>query len=137
MGCIIHELACLKVPFQAENYLHLADVIKNSTKPDIPDRYTSKLAQIIDLMMNKDPEKRPTSKQLLEHPIIIQCLLELNLKTRNLLGRQKSEQANREREFNTKLEKLKQKEERLRQKSKEVERLKQKYEIKLMQLQEK
>lgn len=64
LGCIIHEMASLCVPFQAENYLRLAEVITKAEKPAIPEKYSKDLANIIDIMMDKKPKNRPDSNQL-------------------------------------------------------------------------
>lgn len=70
LGCIIYEMATLSVPFKAENYLQLAQVITEQEMPDIPSRYSEKLGNIIKVMTHKDPKCRPTAMRLLECPEI-------------------------------------------------------------------
>jgi len=97
LGCIIHEMASLKVPFQAENYLRLADVITNSTKAALPDKYSKELHEMVDLLMNKDPKKRPNSKQLLQHHVISEMNSKATQKKRIILDKREIELAHRER----------------------------------------
>ncbi|CAI2383666.1 unnamed protein product [Moneuplotes crassus] len=120
LGCIIHEMAALDVPFRAENYLRLAEVISKGEKSPIPERYSEDLHKLIDLMMRKDPKIRPSASKLLTHPKISECLTRINLKKRMDLKVEREEFLKRQKE-------LFKKEQLLRKKERELERLNKKY----------
>ena len=129
LGCILHEMAWLEVPFRAENYIRLAEIISKSKKGPIPDRYSKELSKIIDLMTQKNPEKRPNASQLLHHPKIADCLVNINLKKRSILKTEKEE-------FFKRQTSLFERELKLKQKEREVEKLKIYYQKKIKELEE-
>lgn len=114
LGCILHEMACLKVPFRAENYLKLAEVITKAKMARLPDRYSEELQLIIDKMTEKDPKSRPTAAQLLEYPRINHKLMYLTIKDRTTMFRTIDDLDNRERQIQEKEEELNKKEEELK-----------------------
>lgn len=56
LGCILYEMAALKVPFKAENLLMLAEVITQAVKPKLSDEYSDELKDLINWMTEKDPK---------------------------------------------------------------------------------
>lgn len=107
----------------------LAEVITKQQQSDLPSRYSEELNKIVKVMMNKDPKDRPTAENLLSHPNICATLSKINLKTRSFLIKEKSNLKKKENE-------LALQEERLRRASRKVERMRQEYEVKLKQLEE-
>jgi serine/threonine protein kinase len=53
--------------FEGSNVLSLANKITNDPVPDIPSKYSPKMHELIEWLLAKDPEQRPSSKQILEH----------------------------------------------------------------------
>ena len=129
LGCVIYEMASLSVPFKAENYLQLATVITELEMPDIPSRYSDKLANIIKIMTHKDPKLRPTAIKLLECPEINSQLASINYKKRLILKQQKEQLDKKNRE-------LLEKEQKLRKQYRELEKLKNQCNDKLKQIEE-
>lgn len=70
LGCVIFEMATLKVPFDASTIQELYKKITQSTVDAIPNRYSSQLADIIHLFLAKNPKNRPSVLEAMEIPII-------------------------------------------------------------------
>lgn len=67
LGCISHELCCLESAFTGNNMITLVTAIRSSKTTRIPKYYSSDLQQLIDWMLTKEANKRPSAKQILEH----------------------------------------------------------------------
>ena len=70
LGCIIYELCALEVPFNGNNMGELIKNIKSGRYIPIPNIYSNDLKKIIALMLQINPAKRISSKELLYLPII-------------------------------------------------------------------
>ena len=71
LGCVLHELCALDVPFTATSMAALVRKIVGGK----PRRLTSKFSQIqpmVDKMLSKDGSKRPSMKRLLSTPLLQQ-----------------------------------------------------------------
>lgn len=75
LGCLIHELAALKVPFEAESIPQLYSKVSATRAPRIPPQYTEQLQSFISLCLEKNPAKRPSADQLLALPSVRSRLL--------------------------------------------------------------
>ena len=69
LGIVLYEMTALKYPFQ---YAKNSDLFKAITKKEVdlnylPFNYSKELKNIIKGCLKKDPTKRPTLDQLLEH----------------------------------------------------------------------
>jgi NIMA (never in mitosis gene a)-related kinase len=67
LGCVLYEMAALKPPFRAENMEGLYNkVVKGKLKiytgniAKISDKYSSDLFDVIRLLLQVNPENRPT-----------------------------------------------------------------------------
>ena len=70
-GCIIYEMASLKMPFRGTSMQVLySNVMKGDFAP-LPLRYSDDLMKIIKIMLVKNPEKRPSAEELLNNEIIL------------------------------------------------------------------
>lgn len=69
-GCIIYETASLRAPFEATTHYALAKKIKSGQLDRIPSTYTDDLMNVIQSMIQQDPEKRPSADDILQHPQI-------------------------------------------------------------------
>ncbi|XP_007257422.3 serine/threonine-protein kinase Nek9 isoform X1 [Astyanax mexicanus] len=79
MGCVLYELLTLTRTFDATNPLNLCVKIVqgNWTMEVNSDVYSSELIKIVYACLDQDPEKRPTSDQILDQPIISRVRQEL------------------------------------------------------------
>ena len=80
IGCILYEMTTLHVPFLGLNMQELYKNISSEKYKPIPKMYSKNLNEIIDLMLIKDPLKRPSADDLLNNKIILEKKKELNLK---------------------------------------------------------
>ena len=70
LGCILYEMTTLYVPFLGLNMEELYNNILNLKYKPIPKIYSKDLNEIINLMLNKDPDNRPSAAELLNNKII-------------------------------------------------------------------
>ena len=68
LGCFLYELTTLHPPFEAHNHLSLALKIKSGKIDRIPDKYSNNLSKVIFRMLNTDPGKRPSIKDIISFP---------------------------------------------------------------------
>ena len=80
IGCILYEMTSLHVPFLGLNMQELYYNILNLKYKPIPKIYSKELNEIINLILNKDPKKRPSTTELLNNTIIVNKIKELNIK---------------------------------------------------------
>ena len=64
LGCILHEMAELKKPFDGTNLPALIKKIVDGTYESIKGNYSNGLRQLALEMLHKDPDKRPSSTQI-------------------------------------------------------------------------
>jgi NIMA (never in mitosis gene a)-related kinase len=68
LGCFIYELAALRPPFEASNHLALAMKIKEGKFERLPALYSESLHKTVNWMLQRDPEKRPSVRDLVKMP---------------------------------------------------------------------
>ena len=66
LGCILHEMAELKKPFDGTNLPALIKKIVNGAYESIRGNYSNGLKQLALEMLHKDPDKRPSSTQIVQ-----------------------------------------------------------------------
>ena len=71
-GCIIYEMASLKMPFRGTSMQMLYNNVMKGNIDPIPSRYSVELMEIIKIILTKNPNKRPSAEELLKNPIILQ-----------------------------------------------------------------
>ena len=71
LGCILYELCQLKPPFRGTSLKNLCINIQKGMYNPIPDFYSDNLKRVIGMMLQKDPDKRPTTGQILSCDIIV------------------------------------------------------------------
>lgn len=79
LGCVVYEMAALRLPFEAPSLAELCKRIRTAPIVRIPVRYSDELYDIVKLMVAKDPRARPSTEELLVHPLIVRKMLEQNL----------------------------------------------------------
>jgi NIMA (never in mitosis gene a)-related kinase len=70
LGCILYELCTLKHAFDAANMNQLLMAIIRGRYTPIPSTYSKELQDLVDRMLTKEPEKRPTINEVLKTPFI-------------------------------------------------------------------
>jgi len=70
LGCVLYEMCVLKHAFDANNLLGLVWKIVQETYPPVPEQYSEDLRQLVQVMLNKDPAKRPTIDDILQRDFI-------------------------------------------------------------------
>ncbi|XP_063267596.1 serine/threonine-protein kinase Nek4 isoform X2 [Prinia subflava] len=72
LGCCVYEMATLKHAFNAKDMNSLAYRIIEGKLPPMPKDYSPQLVGIIQTMLSKKPEERPSVKSILRQPYIKQ-----------------------------------------------------------------
>ncbi|XP_053577005.1 serine/threonine-protein kinase Nek4 isoform X2 [Bombina bombina] len=72
LGCCVYEMATLKHAFNAKDMNSLVYRIIEGKLPPMPKEYSSELGELIGTMLSRQPEKRPSVKQILRKPFIKQ-----------------------------------------------------------------
>ena len=70
LGCVLYEMATLKVPFEAGSLPELFKKVTRGLIAKIPSTYSDNLYTMIKLCLTVDPRSRPSITQLLEHPLV-------------------------------------------------------------------
>jgi NIMA (never in mitosis gene a)-related kinase len=70
MGCILYEMAALRVPFDAPNIRALVSKITRGPVPVIPPRYSQDLQRLCGDLLQKEERKRPSSTDVLRYTIV-------------------------------------------------------------------
>ena len=61
LGIILYELCTLKHPFIADNLLGLVfKIVQEDPEPIVTTKYSQELIDLIKILLQKDPEKRPS-----------------------------------------------------------------------------
>jgi NIMA (never in mitosis gene a)-related kinase len=84
LGCCVYEMATLEHAFKAGDISSLVLKVVRGQTPTLPseDVYSKSLVQLINTMLDKDAENRPTAQQILQHAYIKQHIIRLYEKTR-------------------------------------------------------
>jgi NIMA (never in mitosis gene a)-related kinase len=65
LGCVLHELCALDVPFAATSMAALVRKIINGRPKRLPSQYSAELRSVVDSMLKKQSQQRPSMKRLL------------------------------------------------------------------------
>ncbi|XP_018412817.1 PREDICTED: uncharacterized protein LOC108787703 [Nanorana parkeri] len=71
LGCILYELCTFRRAFDCPRWVKLVSMIVNDPCPNLPSRYSAELNDILQRMLSKDPELRPSAKDILNFPYVI------------------------------------------------------------------
>ena len=71
LGCLLYELATLRVPFEARSLSELRFKVVRGKYNTIPRTYSRELSRIIDMLLKVNAGDRPSLEQILTHPSIV------------------------------------------------------------------
>ncbi|XP_067375506.1 uncharacterized protein [Channa argus] len=74
VGCLLYELCTQKPVFSAETTIQLMPQIISGSYPTLPEQFSPALAELLNDILSKDPNARPTASEILAHPFIINFL---------------------------------------------------------------
>ncbi|KAM3915087.1 serine/threonine-protein kinase Nek4 [Leptodactylus fuscus] len=92
LGCCVYEMATLRHAFNAKDMNSLVYRIIEGKLPPMPKDYSNELKDLIGTMLSRQPEKRPTPRQILRKPYIKQhiALFLQNSKLKQVKRRKKT-----------------------------------------------
>lgn len=70
LGCVLFELAALRVPFDAQSLPALVTKIMKGSVPAIPQCYSADLQQACSDLLRRDYNNRPTSAEVMQWPFV-------------------------------------------------------------------
>jgi NIMA (never in mitosis gene a)-related kinase len=70
LGVLLYEMAALQPPFNAQSLHQLAQRIIAGKYSPVPSHFSKDVSNLIAMMLQRDPAKRPTVHQLLQVPCI-------------------------------------------------------------------
>ncbi|RKP15980.1 kinase-like protein, partial [Rozella allomycis CSF55] len=126
LGCLLYEMCELRPPFNGKNETELWSNIK-SGRYRLSQNFSNELHNIIRCLLKIDPNQRPTTDDLIQHPIIKLSIREQKFEDQKLI-------------FEAEKMRISQREKNLAKKEAEIEKFKEKLllrenEIKLMEKQ--
>mmetsp|Transcript_105327 Transcript_105327/g.298122 ORF Transcript_105327/g.298122 Transcript_105327/m.298122 type:complete len:416 (-) Transcript_105327:59-1306(-) len=70
LGCVLYELAALRVPFDAQTLQALVQKITRGPAPVMPANYTQELRQLCGDLLSREQSQRPTAQDILQRTLI-------------------------------------------------------------------
>ena len=70
LGCILYQMTTLKMPFQGNNFKEVYNNVLKCKYSPLPKMYSKDLDFIIKKLLQIEPDKRPSAKEILDEPII-------------------------------------------------------------------
>lgn len=70
LGCILYELAALRVPFDASSLQSLVQKITRGPAPVLPSVYSADLRQLCTDLLNREQSQRPAAPEILQRHVI-------------------------------------------------------------------
>jgi NIMA (never in mitosis gene a)-related kinase len=65
LGCVLYEMCTLQLAFPADNFINLVQSICRGSYKPISSHYSSKVADLVQVLLRPVPERRPSAEQLL------------------------------------------------------------------------
>ncbi|BFZ01979.1 hypothetical protein BsWGS_05018 [Bradybaena similaris] len=84
LGCVLYEMLTLEKTFQATNPLKLAMQIVKTDHTDVGMCYSCAMHSLVDQMLRKKPEERPTAEEVLALPLLAESSLNMEQKVHEL-----------------------------------------------------
>ncbi|KAK2141644.1 hypothetical protein LSH36_1062g00012 [Paralvinella palmiformis] len=74
LGCLLYEMCALRPAFDANNLISLFYKIIRGDYEPIPSQYSKCLGELIKVILVKNPDERPSARQVLIHPSTAEML---------------------------------------------------------------
>ncbi|GLI59304.1 hypothetical protein VaNZ11_001157 [Volvox africanus] len=71
VGCLVHEILCLSLPFETEDKLLACALILWADIVSFPDHLSPECHDFMRACLTKNPAERPSAAELLQHPWIV------------------------------------------------------------------
>jgi NIMA (never in mitosis gene a)-related kinase len=85
IGCILYQIAGLKMPFQGKNIKEVYYNLKNINIPPLPDIYSPDLMNMVKKLLKLNPDERPSTQEILEDEIIKKWMKIINENDKDLI----------------------------------------------------
>eukprot|EP00927_Polykrikos_kofoidii_P067419 TRINITY_DN6290_c2_g1_i1.p1 TRINITY_DN6290_c2_g1~~TRINITY_DN6290_c2_g1_i1.p1 ORF type:complete len:656 (+),score=109.32 TRINITY_DN6290_c2_g1_i1:276-2243(+) len=69
LGCVLFELAALRVPFEASTLSGLVERITNHPAPQLPPPFSGELRKLCSDILTRDHTRRPTASDIVQRPM--------------------------------------------------------------------
>eukprot|EP00747_Dinoflagellata_sp_TGD_P166978 gnl/TRDRNA2_/TRDRNA2_190611_c0_seq1.p1 gnl/TRDRNA2_/TRDRNA2_190611_c0~~gnl/TRDRNA2_/TRDRNA2_190611_c0_seq1.p1 ORF type:complete len:399 (-),score=43.36 gnl/TRDRNA2_/TRDRNA2_190611_c0_seq1:27-1169(-) len=66
LGCVLYEMAALRVPFDAQNIQALVQKITRGPTPLLPAQYSAELRQLCGDLLHRDQAQRPSASEIIQ-----------------------------------------------------------------------
>mmetsp|Transcript_69247 Transcript_69247/g.122511 ORF Transcript_69247/g.122511 Transcript_69247/m.122511 type:complete len:427 (+) Transcript_69247:85-1365(+) len=70
LGCVLYEMAALRVPFDAQSLQSLVQKITRGPTPVLPGSYSPELRQLCGDLLAREQNSRPSAQEILQRPLI-------------------------------------------------------------------
>jgi NIMA (never in mitosis gene a)-related kinase len=70
MGCILYEMAALRVPFEAPNIPTLSQKLKRHHAPNLPPVFSAEMNKLCQDILQRDYNHRPSAAELVQRPMM-------------------------------------------------------------------
>ena len=70
LGCVLYEMITLRPSFRAQNMEGLFNKVCKGQYSRIPDKFSDDLFQVVQFLLQVNPNSRPSCEQILNHPIV-------------------------------------------------------------------
>ena len=77
LGALLYQLCCLKKPYDAKSPTELMVAVMRGNHAPLPESYSRDLRELVDGMLNRDPQLRPTAEQIKNRPFIRKAMQDL------------------------------------------------------------
>ena len=77
LGVVLYELCTLKRPYNTDSVTQLLKMVTQGQYEPLPSFFSKPLRQLVENMMWRDPNLRPSAKQILQYPFIQKVIKDL------------------------------------------------------------
>ncbi|XP_022106640.1 serine/threonine-protein kinase Nek11-like isoform X2 [Acanthaster planci] len=71
IACILYELCSLQHAFEGQSLMGVMYKIVEGKIPEIPKKYDSNIQELLNIMLNRDPDKRPSATEVTKLPFVL------------------------------------------------------------------
>ncbi|GFS54721.1 hypothetical protein TNIN_484161 [Trichonephila inaurata madagascariensis] len=82
LGCLLFEMTALEYAFKANDFLHLVTLILNGKRKELP--RSPAIQELVNDLLQSDPDKRPSTEEILAYPSLQPYLSEYMLAQNSL-----------------------------------------------------